>query len=90
MLEVWRFGGKGIGFPFFSTSQVIGETVNKKSSNIDLVNYIFVRCNLEAFRKKVASRPGVVIKPLSSWVKLSKWFQGMSTLPMYFWLNVVC
>jgi hypothetical protein len=48
---------------------VVGETVNKKSSNVDLVNYNFVRCNLEAFRKKV------VTKPLSSRVKTSKWFQ---------------
>ena len=66
VLEVWRFGGKGIGFTFFLTSQVFGETINKKSSNIDLVNYNFVRCNLEAFGKKVASRLGVVIKALSS------------------------
>ena len=50
----------------FSTSQVIGEPVNKKSSNVDLVNYNFDHCNLEAFRKKVASQPGVVIKALSS------------------------
>ena len=66
------------------------ETVFKSSSDLDLVNYNLVRCNLEAFGKKVASRPGVLRKPLSSRVKTSKWFQGMSTLPTSFWLNVVC
>ena len=85
-LEVW---GKVLSLRF-STLQVIGEPVNKNSSNIDLVNYNFVCCSLEAFGKKVASRPGVVINPLSSWVKTSKWFQGMSTLPTSVWLNVVC
>jgi len=36
------------------------ETLFKNSSDLDLVNYNFVRCNLEAFGKKVASRPGVL------------------------------
>ncbi len=84
-LEVWERN-----LDLILTSQLVGETFIKKSSNIDLVNYNFVRCNLEAFGKKVASRPGVAIKPLSSRVKISKWFQGMSTLPTSFWLNVVC
>ncbi len=65
MLGVWRCEEKVLSLRF-STVQVIGEPVNKKSSNIDLVNYNFVRCNLEAFGKKVASWPGVVIKALSS------------------------
>ncbi len=76
--EVW---GKEMDLHFCLTSQVVGETVNKKLSNVDLVDYNFVCCNLEAFGKKVASWPGVVTKPLSSRVKMSKWFQGMSTLP---------
>jgi hypothetical protein len=36
------------------------ETLFKNSSDLDLVNYNLVRCNLEAFGKKVASRPGVL------------------------------
>jgi len=36
------------------------ETVFKNSSDLDLVDYNLVRCNLEAFGKKVASRPGVL------------------------------
>ncbi len=66
------------------------ETLFKNSSDLDLVNYNLVRCNLEAFGKKVASQPGVLRKPFSSRVKTSKWFQGMSTLPMSLWLNIVC
>ncbi len=90
MLVVREFGERKWTYVFVLTSQVVGETVNKKSSNVDLVNYNFVRCNLEAFGKKVASWPGVVTNPLSSRVKTSKWFQGMSTLPTSLWLNVVC
>jgi hypothetical protein len=91
-VSISGFGGlgKGMDLRFHLTSQVVGETVSKKSSNIDLVNYNFVCCNLDAFGQKVASHPGVVINPLSSWVKTSKWFQGMSTLPTSFWLNIVC
>ena len=75
---------------FSLTSQMVGETVNKRSSNMDGVNYNFVRFNSEAFGKKVASQPGVAINSLSYRVKTSKWFQGMSTLPTSLWLNVVC
>ncbi len=67
--EVW---GRKWTYIFVLTSQVVGETVNKKSSNVDLVNYNFVRCNLDAFGKKVASCPGFARKPVSSWVKTSK------------------
>ena len=61
-LEVWERNWTY----FFLASQMFGETCIKNSSNIDLVNYNFVRCNLEAFGKKVASRPGVAMNSLSS------------------------
>ena len=65
----------------YSTSQLVVDTSFDKNIKFRSSHYNFVRCSLDAFGKKVASRPGVVINPLSSRVKTSKWFQGILALP---------
>jgi hypothetical protein len=78
--KLWKFGGFGKELHLiFLTSQLVVETYIKEIDKYGSSHYKFVCCNLEAFGKKVASRPGVAIKPLSSRVKTSKWFQGMMT-----------
>ena len=79
-----RFAEAKVFTCFSLTSQILVKPLTRVSSNIDLVNYNFVRCNLEAFGKKVTSRPGIEMNTLSSRVKMSEWFQGISTLPTSF------
>ncbi len=81
-LEVWE----GIGLNFFDIA-VGWWNLYQEIDKYRSCHYKFVCCNLDAYGKTVASWPGV--KPLSSWVKTSKWFQGMSTLPMSFWFFLV-